>query len=109
MNLLQLIGIAEAVTILMLAEPTLNRMSPCAPLLVRIAFHAIAIGSALRLYHLLSGHVPSWSALVQMAGFSGLLLLDHLRRKNKLEDQRRKKKRVECRLYDLSKPPSGFS
>lgn len=105
MNVYQLIGIVEAITILMLAEPTLNRMSPCAPLLVRIAFHAIAIGSALRLYHLLSGHVPSWSALVQMAGFAALLLLDHLRRKKRLEDKSRKK-RFECRPQELSHPPS---
>jgi len=105
MTVYQLVGIAEALTILMLAEPTLNRMSPCAPLFVRMAFHAIAIGSALRLYHLLSGHEPSWSALVQMAGFAALLVLDQLRRKDKRADRRRQK-HYECRPQDLSHPPT---
>ena len=31
--------------ILVLTEPGLNRMSPCAPFIMRTAFHLIAIGS----------------------------------------------------------------
>jgi len=78
--LLQTIGIIESVIILVLAEPVLNRMSPCAPLLIRWSFHALAAGSAFRLYHILSGHAPSWSALLQVGGLTSLLLLDQLRR-----------------------------
>ena len=42
--------------ILVLAEPVLNRMSPCAPFAVRLSVHAIAMGSAIRLFHLADGH-----------------------------------------------------
>lgn len=79
-TLLQTIGIVESVIILVLAEPVLNRMSPCAPLLIRWSFHAVAMGSACRLYHILSGHPPSWSSLLQVGGLTALLLLDQLRR-----------------------------
>ena len=40
------------------AEPVLNRMSPCAPFAVRLSVHAIAMGSAIRLFHLADGHDP---------------------------------------------------
>ncbi len=106
MTLLQWIGIAEALIILCLAEPALNRMSPCAPLLIRLAFHAIAIGSALRLYHLFDGHEPSWSALVQSAGLCCLLIVDALRNHKEMPKPAATVKR-RCQAGELSIPPSS--
>lgn len=74
MSLMQIVGMVEAVIILALSEPVLNKMSPCAPLVMRMAFHAIAIGSALRLLHIFTGHAPSWSALLQVGGLALLLI-----------------------------------
>lgn len=79
MSWLQIIGLVEAIVILVLTEPVLNRMSPCAPMIMRMAFHMIAIGSAVRVYHILSGHPPSWSALMQVGGLALLLICDQLR------------------------------
>ena len=45
MTIAQTIAIFEALTVVVLSEPVLNRMSPCAPLLVRLSVHAICAGS----------------------------------------------------------------
>lgn len=93
---LQMIGVAECVLIILLSEPVLNRMSPCAPLLIRMTFHAIAMGSAIRLYHILAGHPPSWSALLQVGGLAALLLFNQLRR-IKATSRRQTERKSECR------------
>ena len=82
MTALHAIAWVEAITILVLAEPVLNRMSKCAPFSIRLAFHLMAIGSALRIYHLLTGHVPSWSAVVQIGGLAIYLVVEQCRRRN---------------------------
>jgi len=91
---LQIIGLVEAIVILVLTEPVLNRMSPCAPMIMRMAFHMIAIGSAVRVYHILSGHPPSWSALMQVGGLAMLLICDQLRHV-RLIDRRRGKRETD--------------
>lgn len=78
MTYLQWIGLVECAIIIALAEPTLNRMSPCAPFLLRWAIHAFAIGSVLRAWHLIGGHEPSWSSLVQMGGLALLFICDRM-------------------------------
>lgn len=85
MTIAQTIAIFEALTVVVLSEPVLNRMSPCAPLLVRLSVHAICAGSLFRIYHLLDGHDPSWSSLVQLGGFTALLLLDQVARVRKVD------------------------
>lgn len=82
MTALHAIAWVEAITILVLAEPVLNRMSACAPFAIRLAFHLMAIGSALRIYHLLTGHVPSWSAVVQIGGLAIYLVVEQCRRRH---------------------------
>ena len=100
MSWLQIVGLLEALVILVLTEPVLNRMSPCAPFIMRTAFHLIAIGSAIRVYHILSGHPPSWSALMQVGGLALLLICDQLRNV-RLIDRRRA-----ARDADQGKPPA---
>lgn len=78
MTLLQIIALIESAIILVLAEPCLNRLSPCAPFLLRCAFHATAIGTALRAWHIIDGHDPSWSSVVQVGGIALLLVCDRL-------------------------------
>ena len=85
MTIAQTIAIFEALTVVVLSEPVLNRMSPCAPLLVRLSVHAICAGSLLRIYHLMDGHDPSWSSLVQLGGFAALLVLDQVARVRKID------------------------
>lgn len=109
MTWFQLIGLIEAVIILVMAEPSLNRMSPCAPLIIRLAFHAMAIGSAFRIYHIASGHDPSWSAVVQTAGLCFLLIVDLLRKKQKQSKRlTRTKSNCVCPNTPTSIPPSRF-
>ena len=93
MTFFQLIAIFEALTVVMLSEPVLNRMSPCSPLLVRLSVHAICAGSIFRIYHLLDGHDPSWSSLVQLGGFTALLLLDQVARVRKIDRARKRQDR----------------
>ena len=85
MTIAQTIAIFEALTVVVLSEPVLNRMSPCAPLLVRLSVHAICAGSLFRIYHLMDGHDPSWSSLVQLGGFAALLVLDQVARVRKID------------------------
>ena len=101
MSWLQIIGLLEALVILVLTEPVLNRMSPCAPFIMRTAFHLIAIGSAFRVYHILSGHPPSWSALLQVGGLALLLICDQLRHV-RLVDRRKATREAE-----QGKPPAA--
>ena len=99
MTIAQTIAIFEALTVVVLSEPVLNRMSPCAPLLVRLSVHAICAGSLFRIYHLLDGHDPSWSSLVQLGGFTALLLCHQIG--NLWCEDRRKEPRHNRRASDV--------
>jgi len=97
-NLMIIAAVLESIVILVLAEPVLNRMSPCAPFAVRLSVHAIAMGSAIRLFHLADGHTPSWSSLLQVGGFSALLLCHQIG--NLWCEDRRKEPRHNRRASD---------
>ncbi len=76
---LQTVVLISAAIILILAEPAINRMSPCSPFLTRLAFHCLAVGAAGNLLWVTLGDAPSWPETVILAGIALMLVRDRLR------------------------------
>ena len=115
-HLMTIFAVLESIVILVLAEPVLNRMSPCARSPMRLSVHAIAMGSAIRLFHLADGH----DSLVghrccRFGGFAALLLCHQIgnlwcedRRKNRATiAARRTLLEDDARTSEMRKPPVG--
>lgn len=75
----QIVVLVSAAIVLVLAEPAINRMSPCSPLLTRLAFHLLAVGAAGNLLWAALGDIPSWPEALIIAGIALLLVRDRLR------------------------------
>lgn len=74
--LAQSLAIAACVVIVWRAEPVLNRMSPCTPWVVRIAFWLIAIAAIGAIVCMLMGDVPPWPSVIGACGTAALLFCD---------------------------------
>ncbi len=64
---------------LILAEPAINRLSPCSPFLARFAFHCLAVGGAGNLVWVALGDPPRWPEAVMGLGVALLLGFDRIR------------------------------
>lgn len=73
---LKILVFAESAVIVCLAEPAINRMSPCTGLLPRMAFHLLTVGAVFRLYAIFTGDIPSVSTAISTGGIALLLLCD---------------------------------
>ena len=73
---LQILVLMESAVIVCLAEPAINRMSPCTGILPRMAFHLLTVGSVFRLYAISTGDIPSLSTVISTGGIALLLLCD---------------------------------
>lgn len=78
-TLLQAIVALESVIVALLAEPAINRMSPCTNLVPRLAFHLLTVGAVARLYAILAGDVPSVPTAITTGGVALLLVCDRWR------------------------------
>ena len=74
--LLQIIVVMAALVIIVRAEPALNRMSRGTPLMVRGAFHLLALGAAAEIVFIMSGDVPSWPTAIVTLGVAALLVCE---------------------------------
>ncbi len=74
--LLQIIVVMAAAVIIVRAEPALNRMSRCTPIMVRVAFHLLALGAAAEIVCVITGDVPSWPAAIVTLGVATLLFCE---------------------------------
>lgn len=76
---LQLLAMIESIIVCALAEPAINRMSPCAPLIVRAAFHLLTVGALARIVAIVwYADVPSWPTAITGAGMALMLVSDRL-------------------------------
>lgn len=73
---LQILVVLESAVIVCLAEPAINRMSPCTGILPRMAFHLLTVGAVFRLYAIFTGDIPSLSTAISTGGIALLLLCD---------------------------------
>ena len=78
-TLLQAIVAIESVIVALLAEPAINRMSPCTSLVPRIAFHLLTVGAVARLCAILAGDVPTVPTAITTGGVALLLVCDRWR------------------------------
>ena len=78
-TLLQAIVAIESVIIALLAEPAINRMSPCTSLVPRLAFHLLTVGAVARLYAILAGDVQTVPTAITTGGVALLLVCDRWR------------------------------
>ena len=78
-TLLQAIVALESVIVALLAEPAINRMSPCTNLVPRLAFHLLTVGAVARLYASRAGDVPSVPTAITTGGVALLLVCDRWR------------------------------
>jgi hypothetical protein len=76
---LQIVVFASAAIVLTLAEPAINRMSPCTPFIARLAFHLLAVGAFGNLLWVALGDTPNWPESVIIAGIALMLVCDRLR------------------------------
>ena len=78
-TLLQAIVALESVIIALLAEPAINRMSPCTSLVPRLAFHLLTVGAVARIYAIATGDIPSVPTAITTGGVALLLICDRWR------------------------------
>jgi hypothetical protein len=78
-TLLQAIVALESIIVALLAEPAINRMSPCTNLVPRLAFHLLTVGAVARLYAILAGDVQSVPTAITTGGVALLLVCDRWR------------------------------
>lgn len=75
--LAQVLAVASCLVIVWRAEPAINRMSRCTPLLVRVAFVLILTGAAAALALIvLTGDVPPWPSVIGSIGTAALLFCE---------------------------------
>lgn len=86
-TLLQAIVALESVIVALLAEPAINRMSPCTNLVPRLAFHLLTIGAVARIYAIATGDIPSVPTAITTGGVALLLICDRWRT-GKAQDRR---------------------
>lgn len=61
------------------SEPELNRMSPCAPLLARLAFHMLTLGAVAQIAAIVAWNdQPNWPEAITATGIAALLVSDRL-------------------------------
>lgn len=72
----QLIAASACLVIIFRAEPVLNRMSRCTPILIRAAFLLIVVGAAGAVLCILLGDVPPWPAVIGALGTAALLFCE---------------------------------
>lgn len=78
-TLLTAIVLVASIIIALRSEPELNRMSPCAPLLVRMAFHMLTLGAVAQIAAILAwDDTPNWPEAITAAGITALLISDRL-------------------------------
>ena len=98
-NLMIIAAVLESIVILVLAEPVLNRMSPCAP---RSPCDCLCMRSRWERDTPVppGGRTPpSWSSLLQVGGFAALLLCHQIG--NLWCEDRRKEPRHNRRASDV--------
>lgn len=74
--LAQLLAIAACVVIVWRAEPVLNRMSRCTPVLVRLAFLLVIVAATSAITMILLGDVPPWPSVLGSIGTAALLFCE---------------------------------
>lgn len=78
-TLLTAIVLVASIIIALRSEPELNRMSPCAPLPVRMAFHMLTLGAVAQIAAILAWNdTPNWPEAITAAGIAALLISDRL-------------------------------
>ncbi len=86
-TLLQAVVILESLIVAILAEPAINRMSPCTSLVPRLAFHLLTVGAVARIYAIATGDIPSIPTAITTGGVALLLICDRWRT-GKAQDRR---------------------
>lgn len=75
--LLQAITLVSCLVIIARAEPALNRMSRCTPILIRLSMHLLTIGSLAGVGCIVfRGEVPTWPTAIVLAGVATLLICE---------------------------------
>lgn len=72
----QLIAVLACAVILVRAENTINHMTRCTPMPVRIAFWLIGIGAVAAIVNVLLGSVPPWPSVFGSAGIAVYLVVE---------------------------------
>lgn len=78
-HILQIVVFVAAAIVLALAEPAINRMSPCTPFIARLSFHLLAVGAGGNLLWIALGDQPNWPESIIIAGIALMLVCDRLR------------------------------
>ena len=86
-TLLQGLVTLESIIVAILAEPAINRMSPCTSLVPRLAFHLLTVGAVARIYAIATGDIPSVPTAITTGGVALLLICDRWRT-GKAQDRR---------------------
>lgn len=77
--LLRAVVLLESLLIAALAEPAINRMSACAPLIVRSSFHLLTVGALARIVAIVwYADVPSWPTVLTGSGIALMLVSERL-------------------------------
>jgi hypothetical protein len=80
-QIMQILVLIESVCIGALAEPAINRMSPCAPWITRAAFHLLTIGAVARIAAIVwYGDIPTWPSVITGGGITLMLVRDRFSR-----------------------------
>lgn len=66
----------SSIIVLMLAEPAINKMSPCTRFVPRLAYHLLVVGAAGNILWLLLGDTPNWPESIIISGIALLLICD---------------------------------
>lgn len=75
-TLAQILLVAACLVIICRAEPALNRMGETTPLLIRIAFHLLALCAASGILYTLTGKVPDWLTVLFAIAAAALLFCE---------------------------------
>lgn len=86
-TLLQGLVTLESIIVAILAEPAINRMSPCTSLVPRLAFHLLTVGAVARIYAIATGDIPSVPTSITTGGVALLLICDRWRT-GKVQDRK---------------------
>lgn len=85
---LQAVVLLASGVVMALAEPAINRMSPCTPLIVRLAFHLLTVGAGANIGWVLLGDAPSVPEAIIVSGIALLLVCERVRPRRSGEDRR---------------------
>lgn len=77
--ILQSVVLLSSIVVLFLGEPAINRMSPCTPMITRMSFHLLVVGSFGNIVWTCLGDVPQWPEVIVIAGIALLLVCDRIR------------------------------